>query len=205
MNFRFGFLFFLISTSAFAGPLIKFDSGVSWECTKFHKPIPLRYGYQYGFFNSFNNSSTTSYLHTFEVQFEKSIYLKAGEGLPNGNTFSWTKELLDGKYAVPAGKSEEVISTLKNDWAVLNHPKERASLDKNEYDFLIGFKLTFDFENNTSNKAGHFTDVACQPYYITWLGDGVVDEKFEICDPADLKKKNWGANGCNSNTGIPEN
>jgi hypothetical protein len=36
------------------------------------------------------------------------------------------------------------------------------------------------------------THLECQPYEITWCGDGIVDREYnETCDPNDPKKTNW--------------
>jgi len=41
------------------------------------------------------------------------------------------------------------------------------------------------------------THLECQPYEITWCGDGIVDREYnETCDPNDPKKTNWWNGWC---------
>jgi len=71
------------------------------------------------------------------------------------------------------------LSTYKADWAVLNHPVVRTNND-----FIIGYKVGYDFSNNYPDASDDIEHVECQPYYITWCGDGVIDAGYETCDPA---------------------
>lgn len=47
---------------------------------------------------------------------------------------------------------------------------------------MIGYNISYDFSNNFPNKSDDISHVECQPYYVTWCGDGVKDDAYEQCD-----------------------
>ena len=191
-------------TQSFSAELVRFDDGTELQCSSVAPPRPLRYQYQYGFFDIYQNQSADQvYLHTFEVRYKDSKYLSQGERYPDGKLFAWTKELVDNGYKIQAHSSIKHISTYKSDWAVLNHPVSRRDAARLEYDFMVAYKYTYDFNNNEKDVSSHKQFVTCQPYYITWLGDGVVDSKYEKCDPLDKEKTSWGRRGCDASNGLP--
>ncbi len=157
-----------------------FDDGTTWNCDQNFDPIPLRYYYQYGFGDVWNNpASVPAYMNTFSVRYKDSSYLRVGQTWSDGTNFDWTAQLRQNNFAIPAGSSMEIISTFANDWAVLNHPAVRTGND-----FTIAYQTSYDYSNNYPDASDDIQHVECQPYYITWCGDGVVDPGYETCDPA---------------------
>ncbi len=185
---------------------VQFDDGTYWECGDVKKPVALRYGYQYRFFDVFkSNSSNRLFLQSFAVRYKNSKYLAQGESYPNGEFFWWSKELMQNNYAVDNKTKFMVISTYKNDWAVLHHPAARGRLSSNDYDFMIAYRYDYVVGNESSSASYFHSTVTCQPYYITWLGDGVIDVPYEVCDPGDESRSSWGMRGCDGSDGTPLN
>ena len=157
-----------------------FDDGTTWNCDQNFAPVALRYQYQYRFFDTWNNlANVPAYMNEYQVRYKDSSYVRVGQTWPSGKTVDWTNQLVQNNYAVPAYSSMEVLSTFTNDWAVLNHPAVRTGND-----FTIGYQIGYDFSNNYPDASDDIKHVECQPYYITWCGDGVVDPGYETCDPA---------------------
>lgn len=157
-----------------------FDDGTTWNCDQNFDPVPLRYYYQYGFGDVWNNpASVPAYMNTFSVRYKDSSYLRVGQTWSDGTNFDWTAQLRQNNFAIPAGSSMEIISTFANDWAVLNHPAVRTGND-----FTIAYQMSYDYSNNYPDASDDVSHVECQPYYITWCGDGIVDPGYETCDPA---------------------
>ena len=157
-----------------------FDDGTTWNCDQNFAPVALRYQYQYRFFDTWNNlANVPAYMNEYQVRYKDSSYVRVGQTWPSGKTVDWTNQLVQNNYAVPAYSSMEVLSTFTNDWAVLNHPVVRTGND-----FTIGYQIGYDFSNNYPDASDDIKHVECQPYYITWCGDGIVDTNYETCDPA---------------------
>lgn len=72
----------------------------------------------------------------------------------------------------------EVVNTYRADWGVINRPVTRIT---GGADIGIKYTIGYDFTNSPS-PADDTSHVECQPYYITWCGDGVVDAGYEQCD-----------------------
>lgn len=47
---------------------------------------------------------------------------------------------------------------------------------------MIAYKIAYDKSNNYPDASDDISHVECQPYYVTWCGDGVVDPAYEQCD-----------------------
>jgi hypothetical protein len=157
-----------------------FDDGTTWNCDQNFDPIPLRYYYQYRFFDALTNpASVPLYVNTFGVRYKDSSYVRMGQNWPDGTSVNFTSQLIANNFAVPANSSMEVLSTFTNDWAVVNHPAVRTGND-----FTIGYQIGYDYSNNYPDASDDIQHVECQPYYITWCGDGVIDPGYETCDPA---------------------
>ena len=157
-----------------------FDDGTTWNCDQNFAPVALRYQYQYRFFDTWNNlANVPAYMNEYQVRYKDSSYVRVGQTWPSGKTVDWTNQLVQNNYAVPAYSSMEVLSTFTNDWAVLNHPVVRTGND-----FTIGYQIGYDFSNNYPDASDDIKHVECQPYYITWCGDGILDTNYETCDPA---------------------
>lgn len=67
---------------------------------------------------------------------------------------------------------------------MVRHPTFRSN-GINQWDFLIGYKIDYDYSNNYPNATDDKSHVECQPYYVTWCGDGVRDPQYEQCDGTD--------------------
>lgn len=144
-----------------------FDDGTTWNCDQNFSPVPLRYNYQYRFYDTWNNNSNrTVYMNTYAVRYKNSSYMRMGQNWPNGKSVYWTNALVNGGYRVPAYSNMQILSTYTNDWAILNHPATRTNND-----FTIAYKVTYDFSNNYPDASDDSSHVECQPYYITWCGD----------------------------------
>lgn len=49
---------------------------------------------------------------------------------------------------------------------------------------MIAYDIGYDRSNNYPDASDDISHKECQPYYVTWCGDGVVDNGYETCDPA---------------------
>lgn len=83
--------FFLLVTLLFILPSfgyaqnMTFDDGATWNCDQNYAPVPLRYNYQYRFYDTWNNpASVPAYMNTYEVKYKDSTYMRAGQSWPNG-------------------------------------------------------------------------------------------------------------------------
>ena len=196
------FLFF----SSFNANAITFDDGDVIECTRIYAPQAVRYWKLYSFYNTWNNDSdSTTYLHKYWVQYKNSRFLGVGKKFKDGSHFSWSSELKKNSYAIPPQSKMKYLETFAEDWGIVQKPEKRADSAKGEHDFIVAYKTSYDKLNNTAMVAKHSIDISCQPYYVTWLGDGIVDERYEKCDPADAMKAGWGKNGCDQQSGTPIN
>lgn len=180
---------FFLPLSSFAKTVIS-DSGVKVKCGKMHPVVSLRYGASYRFFHTWNNNSDKPvYFHRY------SIFFKNGYYFDKGKPFNWTQKIRDLGFSILPYTSQELISTTTG-WRVDSKPD---SLKKRDYDFLVAYTIEYDFKNNTKSKWGHKKDVACQPYLVTWLGNGVLEDKYEACDPMDPNKIGWVDGVCDIN------
>ena len=74
---------FLIAPSFVHAQNMTFDDGTTWNCDENFAPVPLRYGYQYQFYDTFNNpTSNATYMNTYEVRYKDSTYMRAGQNWP---------------------------------------------------------------------------------------------------------------------------
>lgn len=191
-------IFFLLvlilsSPSLISAQNMTFDDGTTWNCDQNFAPVPLRYQYQYEFYDVWNNPSNIPvYMNTRSIQYKNAGYLNMGQMWPNGSPVYWTNELVNNGYSVPANSSMKVLSTFADDWAILSHPLVRTTND-----FTIAYKVGYDFSNNYPDASDDIEHVECQPYYITWCGDGVLDSAYEACDPNDTSHARWGNGECN--------
>lgn len=47
---------------------------------------------------------------------------------------------------------------------------------------MIAYDINYDRSNNYPDASDDISHKECQPYYVTWCGDGVVDNAYEVCD-----------------------
>ena len=164
---------YMSATSAFAES-VTFDNGTTWSCDQSFAPAPVRYWYNYTFHDSWNNpTSQNTYLNTFEIQYKNANYLSAD------GVFAWTDVLRTANFTVAPASSIVALTTNPN-WGVTRKPSTRAVVSG--YDFMIGYKIGYDKSNNYPDATDDIQHVECQPYYVTWCGDGIVDTEYETCD-----------------------
>lgn len=74
-----------------------------------------------------------------------------------------------------------VIETGDNNWRVATHPVTRTM--GNAYDFMIAYKIGYDTSGNHPDPSDDLSHIECQPFQVSWCGDGVVDSSHgESCD-----------------------
>lgn len=161
----------------YAADTVTFDDNTTWTCDQSFAPKLLRFGYYYGFFDNFtnNNSSTyNNYINTYAVQYKNANYLGVG------GAFAFTPELKALNYIVAPQQTLKVLATTDNNWRVLRHPATRST--GSNYDFMIGYKIGYDTSGNYPDASDDKYHTECQPYQVTWCGDGIVDSEYEKCD-----------------------
>lgn len=47
---------------------------------------------------------------------------------------------------------------------------------------MIGYRIGYDTSNNYPDATDDSYHVECQPYQVTWCGDGIIDASYESCD-----------------------
>lgn len=65
-------------STTYAAETVTFDDGTTWTCDQSFAPKTLRYGYYYGFFDTFTNqnaSTYNNYINTYNVQYKNANYL----------------------------------------------------------------------------------------------------------------------------------
>lgn len=169
--------FSLQTPGGYAAP-VTFDDGTTWNCDQHFSPVVLRYGYYQGFFDTFHNNNAsiyTNYINTFDVQYQNASYLGAG------GAFDFTPELVNQGYAIGPNQSLRILSTTDNNWRVVRHPATRST--GQNYDFQIAYRIGYDTSNNYPDASDDSYHIECQPYQVSWCGDGVVDSQYgESCD-----------------------
>jgi hypothetical protein len=172
---------FFVCISSYADTVV-LDGGIKMKCNKVHSVVNLRYGASYRFFHTWNNHSDNPvYFHRYSVSFKNGYYFDKGE------PFNWTQVTRELGFSVLPKVSQEIIATTTK-WKIDSRPD---SIKSREYDFLIAYILEYDFKNDTKSKRGYKKDVACQPYLVTWFGNGILEDKYETCDPMDENKIGW--------------
>jgi hypothetical protein len=165
---------------------VSFDDGTTWNCDQNFAPTPVRYRKLYSFYDTWNNgTSTNTYLNDYFVQYQNALFLGRGAAFPDGSLFDWTQEVRNAFYTVAPNSSMRVLSTLREDWGIAQKPATRSNPSLGQYDFMISYKINYDKSNNYPNTADDLSHVECQPYYVTWCGDGVKDSAYEQCDGND--------------------
>ena len=180
-------------SSTSAAETVTFDDGTKWQCDQYFSPVKLRYNYYYGFYDMYRNTNTsryTNYLNTFSVQYKNADYLLAG------GKFDFTPELRAKNFAVAPGEEIKALATQSDNWKVNKHPAVRST--GSAFDFMIAYRINYDTSNNYPDASDDKSHVECQPYQVTWCGDGILDTQYESCDPADPNKTGWGPGGCDA-------
>lgn len=165
---------------------VSFDDGTTWNCDQNFAPTPVRYRKLYSFYDTWNNgTNTNTYLNDYFVQYQNASFLGRGAAFPDGSLFDWTQEVRNAFYTIAPNSSMRVLSTLREDWGIAQKPATRSNPSLGQYDFMISYKINYDKSNNYPNTADDVSHIECQPYYVTWCGDGVKDSAYEQCDGTD--------------------
>ncbi len=115
--------------------------------------------------------------------------------------FNFTDWLKNKSYIVnPWNKGTWLKAN--NFYKIYNRPVKR-----NHKNLYLVYQMNFYKQINGKWDMNNLhKNYDCQPYEITWCGDGIVDNYYdkalkkqisETCDPQDPNKLNWGNNGCN--------
>lgn len=162
---------------SYAAESVTFDDGTVWSCDQSFSPRTVRFGYYYNFFDTFTNNNVSTYnnyINTYAVQYKNANYLGVG------GAFGFTPELKALNYTVAPQQTVKILATADSNWRILRHPATRSTGGAS--DFMIGYKIGFDTSNNYPDASDDKYHVECQPYQVTWCGDGVLDSAYEKCD-----------------------
>lgn len=136
----------------------------------------LRFKYEYNFHQLYTNKNLYPHgLNKFSVEFiEKYDY----NGSPEVPNFQWTDKLKSMEYIIPANAKGFKIIESSNYYVIGFTPPVRQPGN-----LQINYTNTFYGEQTPGNWVGPVITVACQPYEISWCGDGVKDVEYgEDCD-----------------------
>lgn len=128
-----------------------------------------------------NHDTFAHRLRSFSIIFDEPYDYNNSPDIPN---FNWTSRVLNDNYLVPAGAVDQRVIESTNQYQIRAVPPVRGPNNLN-------IRYTIFTENANGGEAIAHTE--CQPYEISWCGDGVVDTQFgEPCDPA---AEPWRSNG----------
>lgn len=106
-------------------------------------------------------------------------------------------------YAIGPNQSVKALSTQDNNWRVVKHPTIRST--GSAYDFMIAYKIGYDTSNNYPDASDDAYHTECQPYQVSWCGDGVVDAQYsESCDDGNYNGLPGKCNSSCTSTNPPE-
>ena len=168
---------------------------------KTHPSIKLRHGYSY----TFKNTMSVKYEIWISDFIGSTFSEKHGDYNGGKNPkFEMPKQLITfakkQKYHVGKNKSVVVFESTHK-YPINYHPKNRKK------DNLVIKYVTNYYSWKNNDWGAKKTNIAIQPYEITWCGDGIIDnyidsygagEIIEVCDWKDKDKKYWGNAGCSS-------
>lgn len=165
-------------------------------CNECFESRTLRYGYVYELINSMRNPEKNPiYIE------EGSFALSRGALINNkgiNNELEYSDWIANKNYILNPKDSGEIVS-IKN-FSIDNLPSEGRKSNNMIIEYI------FDFQKVENNKpVGNLMEhTTCQPYEISWCGDGVLDKEYgEMCDAKDLKRQGWGLGGCDERTCKP--
>lgn len=130
-----------------------------------------------------------------------------------GQTLNTSKDNLLSHYADWVLKQNKIIYPGNNDVAVYTHRYEVVWIpatankngtkskytesDRNLYDLFLVYRMRYNDIINWQVSSTLKEHTECQPYNISWCGDGIYDKEFnETCDPNDPNKTNWWNGWC---------
>jgi len=171
-------------------------------CDQVFEGTYLRYDKTYRFYDDLHNSTNRNvYINERKIRFMDNMTsneVMTSSYLDPGSPFGWTQQLKNANYTVAPKSSMRIIETWATKWRVDRHPATRTQARKNNHDFMIYYKIDYDFSNNYPNASDDISHVECQYFSVTWCGDGIRDAGYEVCDPSDPTRIGWGNGGCDN-------
>ncbi len=156
-------------------PIMKSNNTVAFNCSKTHPSEVLRYNYQYDFTNTFYNTDDyEKYLLAFTPTFIEEYDFNLGEN----PIFDWTSDVKSTDFIMyPKTNPKFITSTSK--YQIRAVPQVRSSSN-----LFVAYSINYEYESYAGSKVWrNKTYIACQPYEISWCGDGVLDKAYgESCD-----------------------
>jgi len=147
------------------------------KCDNIFEGTVLRYNKGYRFYQEFEAGDRDIFMNRYNVYFENPQYLD------QGSKFDWTQDLKNRKYRIKANSSMRIFSTGKVPWRIAKHPKRRTNATVESHDFVIKYKVDYDYSDTPKDRSDDKTVVDCKYYSVSWCGDGIVDKKYEECEP----------------------
>ncbi len=160
----------------------------------------LRHGYSYTFWDDYKNNNT--YKHQV---YDLPSVVYAEQYDYNGSTsfpsFGWSAGLIAQGYQINPGQKLRAVDA-SSSYPIIYRPATR-----NADNLILRYTLQYFAQNAGTDWTGPYTHVECQPYEITWCGDGVKDtDEGETCDDGTLNgqpgKCNVSCNGIVPNPPI---
>ncbi len=176
MNSRI-FLILLGFFSVLASGLPEASAFDTTGCNQVFAPQVLRYGSSYNFFDAYTNNN--SYKHQVsgypQVSYIEQYDYNASTSFPS---FGWSAALQSQGYQIYPGQSITAIESV-GAYSILGVPASRSADN-----FMIRYTIPeYYAEQSPGQWYGPYSHVECQPYEISWCGDGVVESAYgESCD-----------------------
>jgi hypothetical protein len=163
------------TTSERTTPVVKSNSAVAVNCNITKPSEVLRYDYQYDFTNTFYNPDDyEKYLLEFTPTFIEEYDYNLGEN----PVFDWTSDVKSTRFIVsPKTNPKFITSTSKYQIRAVPHVRSSNNL-------FVAYSINYEYESYAGSKVWrNKTYIACQPYEVSWCGDGVLDKAYgESCD-----------------------
>lgn len=164
----------------------------AYTCDQIFEWKTLRYDANYKFYDVFNAWPKDVFLNT------KTIHYLNPEYLDQGWNFDWTSQLKNNWFKVPKNSSMRILETWTTNWRIGKHPTVRTKANRNSYDFMVAYELSYDYSNNYPNASDDIVHTECEYYSVSWCGDWVLDAWDEICDPKDTSRTWYGNGWCDA-------
>lgn len=137
-------------------------------CDQIFPAAQLRHGYSYRFWDDYTNHNT--YKHQV-YNLPSVVYAEQYDY--NGSTtfpsFGWSAGLVAQGYQINPGQTMRAVDA-DSSYPIIYRPATRSPDN-----LILRYTIQYYAQNAGTNWTGPYTHVECQPYEITWCGDGVVD------------------------------
>lgn len=165
--------------------------GKTFQCDKVYESRTLRANHGYSLkLNFYNRGDTAVIIKSYKVNFD-------GMNYGDAPTYQFTDWIKAKKGIIEPKETGEILYS--SEYRISRIPEKRA------FDNLL-VRYDTGYKTVSNGKEIGFTKpyISCQPYAISWCGDGVLEQEYdEMCDPADPQKQGWGLGGCNPKTCQP--